>query len=80
MSLYVMLKNHNMDVATDALAITLQNGVQDADSILTSYRRLIAPVQKMQPLQLDRNVFKMPAFGVDNQKYDEFFGNKAVQQ
>lgn len=80
MSLYVMLKHHNMDVASDALAITLQNGVQDADSILASYRRLTAPVQQMQPLQLDRNILNMPAFSVNNQKYDEFFGKKAVQQ
>lgn len=79
MSLYVMLKNHTIEVASDALSVTLKNGVQDADSILASYRRLITPLQQMQPLHLDPDVLKMPAFGVNNQKYDEFLSNKAVQ-
>jgi len=50
--------------------MTLSSGVQDADSILTSYRRLTSPVQHMNPMQLKSTVIQMPIFQTDNGKYD----------
>ncbi len=73
MALHTMLLKHDMGVASDALGITLSNGVQDADSILASYRCLTNPAQQMQPMLLKSNIVQMPTFQTDNKKYDNLF-------
>lgn len=70
MTLHTMLLKHDIGVASDVLNMTLSSGVQDADSILTSYRRLTSPVQQMNPMQLKSTVIQMPIFQTDNGKYD----------
>jgi hypothetical protein len=79
MTLHTMLLKHDMGIASDALDITLSNGVQDADSILASYCRLISPVKKMQPLQLKSTVIQMPTFKTDNCKYDNLFSKEVAR-
>lgn len=73
-----MLLKHDIGTATDALGITLSSGVQDADSILASYRRITSPVQQMQPLQLKHTVIQMPVFNTDNGKYDNLFSKEVI--
>ena len=78
MALHTMLLKHDIGTATDALGITLSSGVQDADSILASYRRITSPVQQMQPLQLKHTVIQMPVFNTDNGKYDNLFSKEVI--
>ncbi len=69
-SLYTMLEKHDMRTATEALSFALNNGVQDADSILAGYRTITADVK---PMQLKGTVMPMPVFHTDNNKYDNLF-------
>jgi len=77
LSLYEMLKKHDINTAEDALTFAISNGVRDADSILAAYRTLTSPVQKMQPMQLSRNIVQMPSFTTENDKYDRLFHKEA---
>lgn len=76
-SLYTILKKHDMRTAEDALSFAISNGVNDADSILAAYRRLTSPAQQMQPMQLKCNIVQMPTFVTDHNKYDQLFSREA---
>ncbi len=73
-----MLRKHDIASATDALAVTLGQGVRDADSILASYHRLTNPKQPIKPLQLSDSIIQMPTFQPNNAKYDKLFGKEAA--
>ena len=75
-ALYLMLQKHGMNTVQDALAFAISNGVNDADSILASYRTLTSQSQKLQPMQLEGNALSMPSFVTDNAKYDHLFGKE----
>lgn len=76
-TLHTMLQNHDMGTASDALGITLSSGVKDADSIMTSYRRITTPVQQMKPMELQPDIIKMPSFRINNLRYDDLFRKEA---
>ncbi|NMB93802.1 MAG: IS21 family transposase [Flexilinea flocculi] len=78
LKLQIMLQEHDMKTATDALEMALSNGVRDAESILTTYHRLVQPLQWMQPMQLPSDITQMPSFQTDNKHYDCFFNKKKV--
>lgn len=71
-SLYTILKKHDIKVAEDALAFAITNGVDDSDSLLAAYRTITAQVQQLQPMQLHEGITQMPSFSIDNSKYDNF--------
>ncbi|MDF2543071.1 MAG: hypothetical protein K0S47_2789 [Herbinix sp.] len=75
-----MLQKHDMRTATEALSFALNNGVQDADSILAGYRTITADVQQMQPMQLKGTVIPMPVFHTDNNKYDNLFQKEVLSR
>ena len=77
-ALHTMLQKHDMGTASDALLAALSKGVQDADSILASYRLLTATSHQCQPLKLPAAVIQMPNFKTDNAKYDSLFGREAI--
>lgn len=79
-SLYTMLAKHDMRTASEALNFALGNGVQDAASILASYRTLTSNVQQLQPMQLKSTIIQMPAFKPDNNKYDNLFRQEALSR
>lgn len=79
-SLHTMLQKHDMRTATEALSFALNNGVQDADSILASYRTITADVQQMQAMQLKGTVIPMPVFHTDNNKYDNLFQKEVLSR
>jgi transposase len=79
-SLHTMLQKHDMRTATEALSFALSNGVQDADSILASYRTITADVHPMQPMQLKATVIPMPVFHTDNNKYDNLFQKEVLSR
>ena len=60
-------------VAEDALAFAISNGVNDADSILAAYRSLTSQVQQLQPMQLNADILSMPSFATNNARYDDLF-------
>ena len=78
LKLQIMLQEHDMKTATDALEMALSNGVRDAESILTTYHRLVQPLQWMQPMQLPSDITQMPSFQTDNKHYDCFFNKEKV--
>lgn len=79
-SLYTILQKHDMRTATEALSFALNNGVQDADSILAGYRTITEDVLQMQPMQLKGIVIPMPVFHTDNNKYDNLFQKEVFSQ
>ena len=79
-SLYTMLQKHDMRIAEDSLAFAISNGVDDAGSVLASYRTLTSQVQKLQPMQLGSNVIQMPSFAPDNTKYDNLFQKEVISR
>lgn len=76
LTLDAILRNHEIATATEALEVALKNGVNDTDSILTSYYRLTNNVQKLQPMQLTNPSIDVPSFQIDNSQYDSLFGQK----
>lgn len=46
-----MLQKHDIRTTEDALAFAISNGVNDADSVLATYRTLTSQVQQLQPMQ-----------------------------
>ncbi|WP_317854376.1 IS21 family transposase [Chakrabartyella piscis] len=80
-ALHTMLLKHDLHTASAALTYALDNGVHDADSILSAYRTITSPMQQLQPMQvqqLHKDIQDVPSFPVNNHKYDDLFTKGGV--
>ena len=81
MWLFFFHLKHDLHTASAALTYALDNGVHDADSILSAYRTITSPMQQLQPMQvqqLHQDIQDVPSFLVNNHKYDNFFTQEVV--
>lgn len=80
-ALHSMLLKHDMRTATAALTYALDNGVHDADSVVSAYHSITSPVHQLQPMQsmqLPSNIQDLPSFPIDNHKYDDLFSKEVT--
>lgn len=68
-----MLKDGGIDQATKALCNTLESGVKDADSILTSYKRINCNLLDVEDIRLPSYVPQLAVYQPDLAVYDNLF-------
>lgn len=70
LTLKKIIRNSSMEDAIKSLDQALNNGVNDADSILSSYYNLTHQIEKPIPLDLENMIIKTPSFVIDTSTYD----------